>query len=87
MQEQVLSKKAQQPRKLNRCNLCAMPAFRNPGRHMRRHHPGLSQDKFRCLKQDELPTGPWKYCSNWEHIWEEGFEAKDEEIMMKNQFE
>ena len=43
MQEQGPSKKARAPRKLNRCQLCAMPAFSNPGRHMSRYHPELEQ--------------------------------------------
>ena len=51
---------------------------------MSRYHPEVGQDQFRRLQQGELPTGAWKYCSNWEHIWEDGFVAEDEEVKMNN---
>ena len=35
---------------LNRCEHCAMPAFKNGPRHMERYHPDLAEVPFRKLK-------------------------------------
>ena len=54
---------------------------------MQRYHPDLSDDEFKCLGRGELPKGAWKYCSNWEDIWKDGFEPVDAQFKKGSIFE
>ena len=79
--------KEKKQRNINRCELCAMPAFKNPERHMKRYHSDLLDKTFRRLQQGWPPSGDWKYCSNWQDIWNENFEAKDVVLKKGQEFE
>ena len=73
--------------KPNHCELCAMPSFKDPGRHMKRYHKELGKVPFRRLEPGHLPIGAWKYCSNWQEIWNDNFEAKDTEFKTGKEFQ
>ena len=86
MQQQDSNGEAPQPRRLNRCQHCAMPANDHKKRHMQRYHPELPENGFVSLQPGQLPTGAWKYCSNWEHIWEADFEPEDAQFKQGTTF-
>jgi len=51
---------------------------------MERYHADLDKQVFRKLEKGQDPTGSWKYCSNWQEIWNEDFVAKDAEFKKEN---
>jgi len=54
---------------------------------MERYHSDYAVDTFRKLQPGQPPIGLWKYCSNWQEIWNDDFEVKDPEFKKGVEFE
>ena len=53
---------------------------------MERQHQDLPVTSFKRLNFGQLPEGKLKFCSNWERMWDAGFEPEDNKLKKGNFF-